>query len=160
MPCGRCKCKPIGPSLRLFSLAQSGLHQPKHPNVFNRVHGSLESPEVEGAAVAGKATILCPYLRFPITNAGGTMRLSDNMLTVWQFPHCSEIRNLCMKHCVVSYTPDSIFEHTATSSGLIANPRMCQYIIHAPYRLMDGLHLKAAHASHALEPRIQRVSFH
>ncbi len=47
-----------------------------------RVHGSLESPEVEGAARTGKATILCPYLKFPITNLGGLLRLSDNMLTV------------------------------------------------------------------------------
>ncbi|KAK9862508.1 hypothetical protein WJX84_009406 [Apatococcus fuscideae] len=47
-----------------------------------RVHGSLERPEMEGAAAAGKATIMCPYLRYPITHAGGIMRLSDNMLTV------------------------------------------------------------------------------
>ena len=68
--------------MRIFSPGLYGIHPPKHAHVFDRVHGSLESPEVEGAAVAGKATILCPYLRFPITNAGGTMRLSDNMLTV------------------------------------------------------------------------------
>ncbi len=51
-----------------------------------RVHGNLEAPEVEGAAEAGKATILCPYLRFPITNAGGTMRFANNLLTVCRTP--------------------------------------------------------------------------
>jgi hypothetical protein len=36
--------------------------------------------QVEGKAHFSKAAMLCPWLKYPITNLGGTVRMSENAL--------------------------------------------------------------------------------
>lgn len=38
--------------------------------------------QVEGRAHFSKAAMLCPWLKYPITNLGGSVRLADNALMV------------------------------------------------------------------------------
>jgi hypothetical protein len=47
-----------------------------------RVHGRLDAPLVEGAAHVSRATIVCPILKYPITNAGATVHFEDGCLRV------------------------------------------------------------------------------
>lgn len=36
--------------------------------------------QVEGRAQFAKAAIACPWLKYPMTNLGGTVRMADNAL--------------------------------------------------------------------------------
>ncbi|CAL8466123.1 g5659 [Coccomyxa elongata] len=47
-----------------------------------RVHGSPSHPQVEGRAHFAKAAIACPWLKYPMTNLGGTVRMADNALKI------------------------------------------------------------------------------
>ena len=38
--------------------------------------------QVEGRAHFSKAAMLCPWLKYPITNLGGSVHLADNALMV------------------------------------------------------------------------------
>ncbi len=77
--------------------------------------------QVEGKAQFAKAAMLCPWLRYPITNLGGTVRLANNALKVHRAcapeEHsilllCSAAKKLGCKHAVgeVSVLPPSCLE--------------------------------------------------
>lgn len=47
-----------------------------------RLRGSLEQPVLSGVASVSKATLDCPFLRFPLTNVSADVRAGDDRLTV------------------------------------------------------------------------------
>ena len=66
----------------LTSLTPDIRWQQGSAKVAVRLSGALDKPTITSAASISKATLDCPYLRFPLTNVSAEVQARDNELTV------------------------------------------------------------------------------
>lgn len=64
----------------------TGRWQAGSADISLSVRGSPGAPTIAGTAALAKGCLQCPYTKYPLTNVGALVRLSDKMLQVRDGP--------------------------------------------------------------------------